>query len=96
MQSAREILRTPWVVWAAFAVLFIGVHAVDPWSIIPQFPGWHSTGFPLVFFQYQDGAGYVIFNLLFLVADLAFWYFAARAIVFAFRQLTKYGFPRQR
>ncbi len=96
MRSARDFLRTSWAVRAAFAILFVGVHVLDPWSFIPQFPGWRATGFPLVFFQYQDGAGYVIFNLLFLIADLAFWYIAARAIVFAFRQLTKYGFPRQR
>lgn len=96
MHPAKDFLGTRWAVWAAFAVLFAGVHALDPWSFIPQFPGWRATGFPLVFFQYQYGAGYVIFNLLFLIADVAFWYFAARAIVFAFRQLTKYGFPRQR
>ena len=96
MHTVRDFLGSRWAVWAAFAVLFACVHALDPWSFIPAFPGWHAAGFPMVFFQYQDGAGYVIFNLIFLIADLAFWYLAAMGIVFAARQLTKYGFPRQR
>ena len=76
--------------WLVFAVLFIVTQALNIWAMFPNYGGWEVFGFPLVYIQYQQGAGYSYFNLLFLVIDLFIWYLAAKAVLYAHGQITKY------
>jgi hypothetical protein len=78
------------MVWPVFAICFLASQTINPWSILPQYSGWHVFGFPLIYFEYQEGVGYVYFNIAFLILNLVIWYFISKLLVFGYRQLTKY------
>ena len=73
-----------------FAACFAVSQAINLWSSFPQYGGWHVFGFPLLYFQFQEGAGFLYFNILFLLVDLLVWYAVAKVIMLGYGQLTKY------
>ena len=80
--------------WLVFAVCFVISQAINLWSIFPIYGGWHVLGFPLLFFRFQEGAGYVYFDVIYLLIDVLVWYVVARGIMFGYGQLTKYKILR--
>lgn len=82
--------RTRLMVWMIFTALFLVSQALNPWAMLPDYAGWQVFGFPLVYYQFQDGDGYFYFNLVFFLLDILIWYLVARGIVFGHRQFTKY------
>ena len=88
---AIRLGRSRWFLTLIFALCLGISQALNLWAIFPQYGGWSIFGFPLVFYQHQAGTQYIYFNIIFLLMDIFIWYMAARAIVFGYRKLTKYG-----
>jgi hypothetical protein len=77
--------------WLLFAICFIVPNALNPWALMPDYSGMSVSGFPLLFFQQELGVGYSYFNLIFFLLDAVIWFLVAKALVFGYRQFTKYG-----
>jgi hypothetical protein len=77
-------------VWMAFAVLFVISQAANFWALFPEYSGWNSFGFPLIYLQHNASVGYFYFNFIFLLADMLVWYFVASFVVYGYRQLNKF------
>ena len=73
-----------------FAACFAVSQALNIWANFPEYGGWSVFGFPLLFFRFQEGAGFVYFNILYLLVDLLVWYAVAKVITLGYGQLTKY------
>lgn len=91
----KEMIKPRMRIWAVFAVIFGISQAINLWAIFPAYTGWNIFGFPFIYIQFQPGAGYVYFNLVFFLIDLAFWYVVAKAIIFGHSQLTKFKVMKQ-
>ncbi len=86
--------KSNWIFWLVFAACLAVSQGINLWASFPEYSGWHVFGFPLVYFQYQEGAGYSYFNVIFFLIDLLIWYMVAKAIIYGYGQIMKYRILR--
>jgi hypothetical protein len=90
IMNIKKLFGSRWKLWLVFAICLVVSQAINLWSMFPEYSGWNVFGFPLIYFQYQDGVDYVYFNIIFFLIDLAVWYLVAKAIIYGYGQLTKF------
>jgi len=90
MGKVIRMFGPDWKLWAVFLICLAVSQMVNIWNTFPNYAGISVFGFPLVYYQHQDGTELIYFNVVFFLVDLLVWYLVARGIMYGLRQMTKY------